>query len=193
MPWQQHYDYASRTGRDQLSGLLATLGMEVEIHAPTVVLPANLTQRILCEHYPELFAGQRSTRPGAQSNKNLHVALIRMLHGLPLQDDVDAALFGRLLQGFVAGQLADPPDFGYRGSYETPAREMRAIIWRLRDREDLAAIRGAIRADWDADWIDYVHDYVDTDTDPAMVDLFARHAPLVSKADPGLAIRRIET
>ena len=192
-PWQQHYDIASRTGRDQLAGLLATLGAEIEVHAPTVVLPANLAQRILYERYPELFAGQQSTRPEAQSNKNLHVALIRMLHGLPLQDGMDAALFGRLLQGFVAGQLADPPEFGYRGSYETPAREMRAIIWRLRDREDLATIRDTIRPDWDAHWIDYVHDYVDTGMDPAMVDLFARHAPLVSKADPGLAIRRIQT
>jgi len=96
-PWQQHYDIASRTGRDQLAGLLATLGAEIEVHAPTVVLPANLAQRILYERYPELFAGQQSTRPEAQSNKNLHVALIRMLHGLPLQDGMDAALFGRLL------------------------------------------------------------------------------------------------
>lgn len=89
----------------------------MEIHAPTVVLSANVAQRILYERYPELFAGQQSRRPGARSDKNLHVALIRMLHGLPPQDGMD----------------------------------------------------------------------------PAVVDLFARHAPLVSKADPGLAIRRIET
>ncbi len=163
------------------------------IHAPTVVLPANVAQRILYERYPALFAGQQSTRPGAQSSKNLHVALIRMLHGLPLQDGMDAALLGRLLQRFVAGQLADPPEFGYRGSYETPAREMRAITWRLRDHEDLSTVRSAIQPDWDADWIDYAHDYVDNDMDPAVVDLFARYAPLVSKADPDLAIRRIET
>jgi len=192
-PWQQHYDLASRRGRDQLSGLLAAVGVATEIHAPTVVLPANITQRILHDRYPQLYAGQISTRPDAASDKNLHVALIKLLHGLEWQDRMEEPLFRRLLEDFVDRQLVDPPDFGFRDAYQAPAREMRAIAWRLRTHEALATVRERIPPDWDDDWIDDVHDYVDPGLDPAFLAMFTQHARTVELADPDAPIQRIET
>ena len=190
-PWQQHYDLASRRGRGELSELLAAIGIDTTLHAPTVVLPSNVSQRILHERYPRLYAGQYSTRPDARSDKNLHVALLKMLHGYDWRERMQPGLFEPLLADFVARQLRERPDFGYRAAYELPAREMRAIIWRLRERDELAPVRGRIPPDWDEAWIDYVHDYVDPGIDAALLDIITRHAPSVGQARPGEPVRHV--
>ena len=190
-PWHQHYDMASPARIAELAALLTDLGAPTEMHVPAVVLPSNLIQRMLHDRYPDLFAGQVSTGMGAHSYKNLHVSLIKMLHGIPTDSHMEPDLFRRLLERFVRRQLADPPDFGYRKHRETPSLEMRAIIWRLRQQPAFATVRDRVPASWDAAWIDYVHVYANPSLDPAYVGIYRQHAPTVDEADPGVSIRRV--
>lgn len=190
-PWQQYYDNSSEIGRRQMSVLLSELGVQMEIVTPVLVLPYNLTQRILHDRYPELYAGQTSTTPGDRSDKNLHIALLKLYHDLPGSDAIDAPLFNELLIRFVRNQLADPTGFGYRDHRETIVLEMRAIIWRMREHPTLAAVRNKVPAEWDGPWIDYIHPYVDPGLDPAFVALYREHASTVDEASSTTPIRRV--
>ncbi|MDW3213693.1 MAG: hypothetical protein R8G01_06850 [Ilumatobacteraceae bacterium] len=183
-PWQQYYDMASPRALAEWSAMFRELGATIHMHAPCSVLPYNITQRILCERYPELASGQASVRPGARSDKNLHVALLKREHGIAHDDHCDEELLETLLVRFVAAQEANPSDFGYRNARETISREMRAIIWRHRDEPAFGAVRGRVPPEWDADWIDYVHDYVSPDLDPAYFEIYRQYAAPIDEA-PG--------
>ena len=191
-PWHRYYDMASARGRGQLSGLLQELGSDTSIDAPVVVLPYNLSQRMLHDRFADLQAGQISTKEGARTDKNLQVALLKLYHDIPHTDRIDDDLFGELLVDFVRRQLADPSDFGERDHREVINREMRSIIWRRRDHRALAAVRDDVPAAWDEAWIDYVHDYADPGVDPAFTDVFAQYAPTVDAAGPGVVVRRFD-
>ena len=189
--WQQYYDCGALVGRQQLSALLSGLGVTTDVHAPLSVLPYNITQRILFERYPDLYVDQTSSPPERRSDKTLHVALLKLYHGLPHLDAIEPELFPVLLHGFVERQARAPQDHGYRDARETIDLEMRSIIWRMREHEAMTGIRGRIPPSWDGPWIDYIHDYVDPGVDPAFLDIFRDYAPLVCETDPAVPIRRI--
>jgi hypothetical protein len=193
-PWQQAYDLGSAENLAGLSKLLRTMGAGSQVHAPLAVLPANLIQRLLHDRHAELFAGQMSTREGARNFKGLSVALLKMLHDLHWRDRFDEAALPRLVERWVQQQTDAPDDHGYRDNNLTFDLEMRAVVWRLRDRDELRVVRDRIPDHWAAAWIDYVHDYVDTTgrSDPGFMRVFRESAPLVSQADPGLQLRRVE-
>jgi hypothetical protein len=176
--------------RRQLSALLVELGVETEIRGPAVVLPYNITQRILHDRYPELYAGQISTKADVATEKNLHVALLKLYHDLPYTDRIGEPLFRELLQRYVAAQLADPADFGARNHREVINREMRAIIWRRRDDAALSSVRDDIPPEWDGAWIDYIHTYAEPDLDAQSLDVFRQYAQTVDEVDPATSIRR---
>ena len=97
------------------------------------MLPYNLIQRILAERFPCLGAFQQSVEPNEMTEKNLHVSLCRLYHGLGIESNVSPAVFRELLRQFVNNQLNSPDDFGFR-DYRLPIRlEMRAILDRIRD------------------------------------------------------------
>lgn len=190
-PWQQYYDMGSPRSLAQLSALMASLGIETHAHAPAAGLPYNLTQRILHDRYPDLHAGQVSVRRGMGSEKNLHVSLLKLMHGISFEDHCDEPLFRKILARFVGRQTDEPLAFGYRNHRETINREMRAIIWRHRDHPLMSGVRERVPPDWDGPWIDYVHTYAWPSPDPAWLAIYAQHAPMVDEAAPGIAIRRV--
>ena len=187
-PWQQYYDMASPKALAEWSGLFRQLGGDIEIHSPVSVLPYNITQRILCERYPELATAQASVRPGARTEKNLHVCLAKHEHGIDFSGHCTPQLFEVLLTEFVEAQIARPEFFGYRNHRGTFQREMRAIIWRHRSEPSFSAVRDLVPPEWDADWIDYVHEYVAPDLEDGFVEIYREYAKPVPE---GSAVRRI--
>jgi hypothetical protein len=190
-PWQQYYDLGSAHALAALSELLATLGIDTHVHAVASVLPYNITQRILHDRYPDLYAGQVSVPTEDRSEKNLHVALLKVIHGIPFTAHCSEPLFGDLLRRFVRRQTSDPTSFGFRNHRETVRREMRAIVWRMRDDPLFAPVRDAIPPDWEGPWIDFIHTYVWPSLDPALLGIYRQYAPTVEEAPDGTPIRRV--
>lgn len=191
VPWQQYYDWASPAALAELSALLRALGVEMDAHAPAAVLPYNLIQRMLFERYPRLYAHQRSVEPNEATEKNLHVSLCELHHGIAFGHHCDAALFRGLLTRFVEEQLGNPRPFGYREHRETIHREMRAIVFRHRAEAPFAEVRDRIPLEWDGTWIDYVHDYVAPGTAAEFRPIYADYAPSVGAAPEGVSIWRV--
>ncbi len=191
VPWQQYYDWASPVALAEFSGLLRALGVEMHAHAPAAVLPYNLIQRILFERYPTLYAHQRSVERNEATEKNLHVALCELHHGIAFDRHCDAALFRSLVARFVEEQCTNPRPFGYREHRETIHREMRAIIFRHRAETPFAGVRHRIPPEWEGAWIDYVHDYVAPATSDEFRRIYAAYAPSVGAAPPGVSLWRV--
>lgn len=190
-PWQQYYDWGSPAALAEFSRFLASLGVGMHAHAPAAALPYNLIQRILFERYPELCAHQRSVVPDEPSDKNLHVSLCELRHGIPFHRHCSEGLFRELVARFVQSQTTRPADFGYRNHRAVISREMRAIVFRMRDHALLAHVRHAVPAEWEGTWIDYLHTYVAPDTPPEVLRIYRRYAGPVDAAPPGASIWRV--
>ncbi len=176
-PWHQYYDMASPEGQREFNSLLMSLGANVALQGPLVVLPPNLVQRMLSTRYPELAAHQVSAPVEQRSEKNLHVALIKLHHGLAFDQHCSPAIFGSLAGAFVKDKLARPDDFGFRNYREVFHREMMAILARQRAHPLLRDVASRVPPAWDAPWIDGVHTYVHPHVDAAMLDIFLGAAP----------------
>lgn len=188
-PWHQYYDMASPRALAEWAGLFRQLGADITFHSPASVLPYNIAQRILSERYPDLAAAQASVRPGARTEKNLHVCLVKHEHGIDFANHCAPSLFEDLLREFVEAQISHPQFFGYRNHREVLQREMRAIIWRHRLEPAFGSVRNRIPPEWDADWIDYVHNYVAPDLDPGLLEIYNEYADSIPE---GSQIRRIK-
>ena len=185
-PWQQYYDLASPEGQQSFNALMLSLGIGVALAGPLVVLPPNLVQRTLSARYPALAAHQASVPAGRRSEKNLHVALIKLHHGLPFDDHCPPALFTTLVRAFVDDKLARPDDFGFHGFREPFHREMMAILARHRAHPLLREVGARVPAEWEATWIDGVHTYMHPQVDPALLALLLADTPEYVPAPGGL-------
>jgi hypothetical protein len=190
-PWHQYFDWGSPRALTEFSQLLASLGVTMHAHAPASMLPYNIIQRILFERYPELYAYQRSVAKDEPTEKNLHVSLCEIRHGIPFHRHCDEGLFQELLDRFVRQQIAEPLDFGYRNHREVINREMRAIIHRLRAEPLFARVRSRIPASWEGPWSDYIHPYVAPETPPEFLRIYSLYAATVDTAPLGVPIWRI--
>jgi hypothetical protein len=190
-PWHQYFDWGSPRALAELSRLLASLGVDMHAHAPVAMLPYNIIQRILFERYPDLYAHQRSVAKDEPTEKNLHVSLCEIRHGIPFHRHCSESLFLELLDGFVRRQIARPLDFGYRNHREVIHREMRAIIHRLRAEPLFSRVRSRVPTSWEGPWIDYIHPYVAPETPPEFLRISSLYAPTVDMAPPGVPIWRI--
>ncbi len=175
-PWQQYYDVGSPQGQSELTNLLQALGVELTLHGPLAVLPANLVQKMLSTRYPELAAHQLSVLPGRPTEKNLHLSLLKIYHGLSIAPHCTDALFRRLLRDFVRGKLSQPDDFGFRHFREIHHREMMAIAARRRDHALLDEVRSRVPAEWAASWIDGIHTYINPRIDTSALEVFRQYA-----------------
>jgi len=176
-PWHRYYDWASPEAQGGLAGLLRSLGVAISFHCPLGVLPANLTQKVLFDRYPDLFAHQRSVAPNARKEKQLQIALLRLYHGIPIGDGCSDEVFRFCLRQFHTARLANPDDWGPHHCRMVFQREMMALVYRLRDHPLLSEVRDAVPATWDASWIDGVHAYVDRRVDPSILEIFREYAP----------------
>lgn len=175
-PWHRHFDFGSPRAIAQLGGLMSSFGTEIDCQSPLAALPYNLIQKILADRFPRLHAFQHSVVPNEKTEKNLHVALCRLYHGLDVTETVSTERFKALLRTFVNSQIIDPEDFGFR-DYRLPIRlEMRSIVWRLRDHALFADVAGLIPEEWDGEWIDHVHPYVVPGLDPRFAEVFSEYA-----------------
>jgi len=191
-PWQQYFDWGSPQALRELSALLAKLGIDMRAEAPASVLPYNMVQRILFERYPQLYRHQNSVPKDERSQKNLHVALCKLHHGIPFQDHCHEALFAELVAEFVEQQTSKPMDFGYRGHREIINREMRAIIFARRSDPRFGALRSRIPEAWAGPWIDYIHAYVAPQLDEGFLKIYREYACPVDEAPSPDAVWRIE-
>lgn len=175
-PWHRHYDFGSPTALDELGTLCSSYGPVLRCQAPLSLLPYNLIQRILADRFPRLAKFQQSVEPNEESEKNLHVSLCKLYHGLDIKDNASPAVLRSLLDKFIEHQLANPNDFGFR-DYRLPIRlEMRALLDRLRDHELIHHAASRIPESWAGDWIDHVHRYVDPHVDRQFLDVFHEYA-----------------
>lgn len=185
LPWHQYYDMASPEAQREFNSLLQSLGIGVALEGPLVVLPPNLVQRLLSTRYPELAAHQVSAPVEQRSEKNLHVALIKLHHGLRFDQHCSPALLASLAGAFVDEKLARPDNFGFRNCREVFHREMMAILARHRAHPLLRAAGDRVPSTWDAAWIDGVHTYVHPHADAGMLDTFLGAAPAYVPAPGG--------
>lgn len=187
-PWQQYFDISAPPALADTSALLQGLGFDITFHVPQCVLPYNLTQIILARRYPGLYAGQISVTPHATSDKNLHVTLLKLYHGLDPLDHCQPDLLARLLADFIGRAMTpDPAPFGRHRNREVIEREMRAIILRLHQRGLLNLPAGlAPPDDWDEPWIDHIHAYCNPGVDPALMAIYRKYAEAWPPDRPGL-------
>jgi hypothetical protein len=175
-PWHHYYSKMSPQANQQLSRLLSSLGASITFHSPLCCVPYNIIQKMLSGRYAELFAHQQSVKPNARSEKNLHVSLLKLYHGLPFWDHCTESLFRELLHTFVEQKRRNFSDFRSRNHREVIQREMMAIIARCRSHPLLKGVAGPIPDSWDAPWIDYLHSYVDPALDPRFLRVFYQYA-----------------
>lgn len=189
-PWQQYFDIAAPPALLETSTMLKSLGLDITIEAPQNVLPYNLTQMMLARRYPALFAGQVSVVPHKASDKNLHVTLLKLYHGISADDHCGAELFATMLTKFVQ-QSADPDriQFGYRANREIIEREMRAIISRLHNRGELQVpLAVDLPETWQAPWIDFIHAYIHPGLDNSFMNIYSEYADIWPRGAPGLPV-----
>ena len=180
-PWQQYFDIGSPTALKDFSKLLKELGMQTDVISPTCPLATNIIQMMLHRRYPDLAKNQRSVVPGVESEKNLHIALCKMRHGIPFDDHCSAELFKRLLQDFVERNIANPNDFGFHLNRELHIRETRSMICELREHPLFDQVREKIPESWHEQWFDYVHSYVMPDLPPEFLDIYYEYLPDISE------------
>jgi len=191
-PWQQYFDWGSPRALRELSELLGGLGIDMHADAPASVLPYNLIQRILFERYPDLYRHQSSVGKDDRSEKNLHVALCKLHHGIPFDDHCSGTLFAELVGEFVEHQTGSPRDFGFRDHREIINREMRAILFAKRSDPRLAAVRNKIPEEWEGPWIDYIHTYVAPQLDEGFLRIYRAYADPVEETPSPDAVWRIQ-
>lgn len=184
-PWHRYYDMGAPAPLRETADLLGSLGLPMTLHAPLAVAPPNIGQWVLHDRYPDLHRFQQSVRAGAVTDKNLHVALCRLHHGIAHHEHCPPELFERLLERFVRRERTRPAGFGRRREREVISREMRAIIHRHRDEPPFEGVRDQVPDDWAGDWIDYLHPEVERHPDPGMTDVLLGYARPVSEAPPG--------
>jgi len=181
-PWQQYYDISSPIALKETSDLFATIGWDIKFQAPQSVLPYNITQNILAERYPSLYRNQKSVRRNGMSDKNLHISLIKKYHGISHESHCDMNTFKALLERFVSRSLgqelaAEGKRFGYLGHREVIELEMRTLISRLSKKGYLEDMSPSLPIDqWDADWIDYIHLYVNPSVDSDLLAIYRDYA-----------------
>ena len=82
----------------------------------------------------------------------------------------------------MSAQVSAPTDFGYRNFREPINREMRAIIWRHRSTPEFRTVRDRLPADWEAEWIDYVHEYANPGLDAGYLDIYREFADSIESS-----------
>lgn len=192
-PWHRYFDVSAPAPLRETARMLAAVGLPTVLHSPLAIVPPNVGQRVLHDRYPDLYRHQYSTRDGGSSEKNLHVALCKLHHGIGYQRHCPPELFARLLERFVAREATRPDDFGPRSEREVISREMRAIIHRHRGESVFDGVRVRIPDDWAGDWIDHMHPYVEAEPEPAIVDILAGYARPIDEAPPDALLWRIPT
>lgn len=190
-PWQMYYDWGAPNALNEFSDFINSLGVDTRCHAPASVLPCNHIQRILFERYPELFKGQNSVRKERAVEKNLHVSLLKLRHGIAFDDHCSLSLFKTLLRKFVEEQTASPEDFGFHRHRMVVNKEMRSIIREFREDERFAQVRDSLSDDWRGDWIDYIHSYANPNINPDILAIFKEYLPEIDSAPPHAAVWRI--
>ncbi len=186
-PWQQYFDISAQSALDETSRLLQSLGFDISFWAPQSVLPYNITQKILAERYPEIFAGQISVTPQAASEKNLHLSLIKLYHNQDIDGHCTPILFEKLLRGFV-DKMHDPKQngYGHNDNREIINREMKAIIYRLSHQGNRIPRDLEIPSMWDEPWIDYIHLSVNSRIDKRFLNIYKSYADPWQDDFPGL-------
>lgn len=177
-PWQQYFDISAQSALDDMSNLLRNLGFDINLQAPQSILPYNLVQKILSLRYPALAAGQVSVMPQEVSEKNLHVALLKIYHGINADSHCERELLDKMLVKFVVDALGEgADDFGLNRHREVIHREMRAIIFRLhrQGRIELPAQLCPL-AGWDEPWIDFIHEYCNPAVPDALMAIYREYA-----------------
>ena len=168
----------------EFSNLLSSLGIEMEFMSPASILPPNIIQKILFQRYPELYKYQYSVKPESQSEKNLHISLCEIYHGIDFTQHCSTELFRRLLKKFVNEEMADPENSGYRNYREVFRGEMRCIIYKMRNHQLFNEVKNIIPESWDGEWIDCVHTYVYPEIDTRILDIFTQYAKKIEDCLP---------
>ena len=179
-PWHQYYDLASSFPTNDFSNLLKQHGIETTVHVPACILPYNIIQKILYERYPDIYKHQYSVEPGVASEKNLHIALLKLHHNIDFSDHCPVRLFIRLLNRFVQDQTAAPENFGKRRVREVINREMRAIIFANQDHKLISPIKAFLPRYWHGEWINCIHTYANPYIEPEFLNIFLDYAPELS-------------
>jgi hypothetical protein len=174
-PWQRYYDWGSRHWLEEMSMMLKSLGVDMDLVPPASVLPYNRIQKILHQRYPDLYRHQISVRKEQPNEKNLHVSLLKMHGGIDFTDHCSEALFRSLLRKFFKAQIARPRGFGLHRYRKIIDLEMRAIIFNQRHHPLFSGL-GEIPENWEGNWIDCIHPYVYPDIDPAFLEIYAEYA-----------------
>ncbi|QFT58094.1 hypothetical protein FIU94_04600 [Sulfitobacter sp. THAF37] len=175
-PLHRYSSYGSPFALKRLNALLKSLGTSTELHAPQSVLPYNITQRILSERYPDLYRGQYSTEKDAPKEKNLHISLIKAIHGIDYTDHCSTELFKSLVRRFVrANRKNEERQFGFRNNREVIVREMRHCIFLLSQRGHLPKQRLYIPQHWYEPWADKVHTYVNPQLNSKFLDIYLEY------------------
>jgi hypothetical protein len=182
-PWLQYYDFSPKPLKE-FSRLLASLGVDIECIAPLSVLPYNIIQKILVEKYPGLYEGQLSVNPEEKSEKNLHVSLCKAYHGIDFKQHCSEELFRSLLSDFVQKHIENPNDFGFRNYREIFSKEMRCIIYNLREHSLFEGVRELIPSEWGGCWIDYIHSYAYPEIDPKFLAVLTEYAKGIEQCPP---------
>lgn len=168
IPWHQYMDISTPEALDETTQLLRSIGVETTFQVPLVVMPYNLTQKVLAVRYPDLYAHQLSVKRNSEGFKTLHVALGKMYHGLEWHDVCDAGVLQVLASRFMQAMTDDPDSvWGYHRNYEIIALEIRALLHRVAPRGGLQL---SVPPEWDEPWIDSIHTY----TNPSIEDRFLR-------------------
>jgi hypothetical protein len=176
-PWHRYYYFGSPLALNELNELLASLGAHTEFRAPQSVLPYNITQKILADRYPDLYEGQYSVKIGAETEKNLHISLIKALHEIDYRSHCSDRLFTQLLRRFTKTNLLFPERaFGERDNREIIVREMRSCARSLYERGLLSNVKFHIPNHWHEPWIDKVHTYVDPNLSPDLLGIYTEYA-----------------
>ena len=187
-PWHRYYDLEGPEPRREMSRFFRDVGMNTVFQSPGCVLPSNLIQKILNSRYPELAKHQKSVRANEKTEKNLHVSLIKMYHGIDFRSHCSENLFIKLLNGFVKHHIDYSEDFGIRQDREWLNREMRSIIYRLKSNTLFSGVRQCIPNEWDTDWIDYIHSYVDPEFPEEILSIYRKYAPEITDINSDLAV-----
>jgi len=177
-PWQQYYDQGSQEAAIEFSNFLKSIGIEKSFRSPAGVLPSNLIQSILYKRYPDLYRKQFSVKKGKKTKKNLHISLCKIYHGIDYSNQSSEKLFKTLLSDFVEKQLKYPNLFGFRDHREIFHKEMRSIIYRMREHPLFSEVKDDIPDSWNADWIDQIHLYLKPDIDEDILTIFKEYAPI---------------
>jgi len=184
-PWVQYYDFSPRPLR-KFSDFLQSVGLQTECIAPLSVLPYNIIQKILFERYPELYSHQISTGINDRSEKNLHVALCKAYHGIDFKQYCSEKLFRALLRKFIRTQATGSfPGSPIRQAARKFFRdEMKVMIFKMRDQPLFKDLGYEIPAEWNGEWINYIHDYVYPSINKDFLGIISEYAESIECCPP---------